>query len=372
MSKKQYSRYTILLRRWYQKHKKIRGTRNNPFLKAQHIMLDNDPAVARYFTAIRNRPNNFGYLSPSTRYQTYASCKHFLQFLNKPLTNTAISELVTIKKENPNSFSIEDQLESFVNPPDPKKLQTRRHEGTTILGLFKANRARLSATSNTHLPHNKTKPISEGILREIRSKLDQRSRDLFDMQAFSGQRIQALAKLPLEQYDLTTDSNFAILTIKNIQNKSRLEHETLIPLELAKHIIERSKQLHNTCGFPNYEELWKSITKFAEEFYGVRLTSHYLRKRFASIASETPMDVNQWDSLMGSKKNKEHDAPIYNLHDTQKLIKSYNTYLVRPLSFENETTSQQPSYSQELTDLKEIIILQQTQIEKLTKALTKS
>src|SRR5579872_5693630 len=47
------------------------------------------------------------------------------------------------------------------------------------------------------------------------------------------------------------------------------------------------------------------------------------------------MDVNQWDYLMGTKKGKGHDASVYNLNFTEKLIANYETYLVRKLSLDN-------------------------------------
>ncbi len=68
-----------------------------------------------------------------------------------------------------------------------------------------------------------------------------------------------------------------------------------------------------------------------------------------------------------------NDADTYNLDDLDKLIKSYHSYLFHELSFEKENiTTITPPDIQDLTQLKEIIKIQQEQIEKLTKALTKS
>ncbi len=197
--------------------------------------------------------------------------------------------------------------------------------------------------------------------------------NLIDLQAYAGQRVKALCKLPLSQIDITYNELYAVLHIKAHQNKSRRNHECIVPKPLILRILERCKKLNLDCPFPNYEQLWKDITKFAYEFYGIRFTSHYLRKRFSTIASDTPMDVNQWDYLMGSRKAKGHDADTYNLDDLDKLIKSYHTYLAHELSFEKETVNTVTlSNIQDLTQLKEIIKIQQEQIEKLTKALTKS
>jgi Phage integrase family len=212
--------------------------------------------------------------------------------------------LIKVQKDNRQDDSIADQLETFANPTNLRYLKTRRNYGVYILGIFKANRTRLNATVNNHFDA-RTKPISDGILKEIRSKLDDRYKDLIDLQAYAGQRIHALATIPIQQIDIT-HPKYAIINIHTQQNKTRQEHFSIVPKELMQRIITRCKQLNTNTPFPNYEELWKSLTKYANEYYDVKLTSHYLRKRFATIASDTPMDVNQWDYLMGTKKSKGH------------------------------------------------------------------
>lgn len=221
------------------------------------------------------------------------------------------------------------------------------------------------------------KPISEGILKEIYSKLDLRYQDLLAYQAYAGQRITCLATVPLGQIDMQTyaQNGYAIIHILSRQNKTRQEHDSIVPLGLMESILDRCEKLHLKCPFPNYEQLWKDLTKHVLEYYGIRLTSHYLRKRFATIASETPMDVNQWDYLMGSKKSKGHDAKVYNLTFLDKLITAYDTYLVHKLSLEENSSLSTKPVSEtkiELQQLKEIIKIQKEQIDKLTEALTKN
>ena len=84
--------------------------------------------------------------------------------------------------------------------------------------------------------------------------------------------------------------------------------------------------------FPNYETLWREIRQFAIEQFGIRLTSHYLRKRFATIASKTGMPVNSWDYLMGDKPSLGHHAEAYALEDHAGLIQEYDRYLAPYLS----------------------------------------
>ena len=342
-TRKQRSAYQRVNRDYYRKHKPRATQIKWQQDIAESSAIDADPAIKRYYIHLRNRASNRGYLSKSSERGTHRAAKTFLKFLNKPITNTAISELIAEKKrQSPTDYTMEDKLEEFANPPSEGiiSLIARRNYAATILGIFKANRAKLEATSNTHYQVEPTKPISEGILKELLSKLDQRSQDIILLQAYAGQRIRALSTIPLDQIDTTTNELYALFNIDFKQNKSRQTHFSIIPKYLATRIINRAKELHNDTPFPNHEQLWKDITNFAYEYYGIRLTSHYLRKRFSTIASDTPMDVNQWDFLMGSKKNKGHDASIYNLTFTEKIIKNYHTYLVQQLALDQDTSEQ--------------------------------
>ena len=375
LTKQQFNKYHTVNRQWYKHHK---GAKHRYKFNEKHeesLTVEKDPAITRYFTVIKNRPRAEGFLSPRTRGYALNSVRHFLTFLNIPITENALSTLIKSKKDNPQDFTLDDQIEAFANPPNNDKLQSRRAYAIYILGIFKANRARLSAQVNNHFATS-TSPISDGILKEIRSHLDQRGKDLMDLQAYAGQRIKAIATIPLSQID-TNRNDFAILHIQPSQNKTRQKHECIVPIQLMKRIIERAKKLHSPTPFPNYEQIWKDITKFAQEYYNIRLTSHYLRKRFATIASDTPMDVNQWDYLMGTKKSKGHDASVYNLTFIDRLIKSYNTYLVNALSLE-ETPKQEIETNNESTDttnkmisqLEKTILSQAQQIQQLTELVS--
>lgn len=377
LTKQKRSTYRSINRRWYKHHAGAKRLRNNPLI-VQNDTVENDPAVQRYYIAIRNKPRNDGYLSKNSRVYVRNGVRQFLTFLNIPITETALSELIAKKRANPQDYTLDDALERYANPDDKRILRTRRNEAAYLLGLFKANRCKLQATSNTHIPSPPTKPISEGILKELYQHLDQRNRDMMSLQAYSGQRVKALCTIPLDQIDTTSNKDYAILTITSNQNKSRVLHQTLIPIQLANSILQRCKELHLKTPFPNYEQLWKAITHFAKEYYGIRLTSHYLRKRFSTTASETPMDVNQWDYLMGTKKSKGHDANVYNLTFIDRLIKSYHTYLVNTLSLDNaslndETTqtkgSNDTDHSTLINELQQIIEQQSKQIQILTNLL---
>jgi hypothetical protein len=97
-----------------------------------------------------------------------------------------------------------------------------------------------------------------------------------------------------------------------------------------------------------------------------------LRKRFATIASDTPMDVNQWDYLMGTKKSKGHDASIYNLNFLDRIMANYDKYLVRRLTIDSDHKDDNDLLTT-ATDSSALLILvreQQETINRLTVLLT--
>src|SRR5271165_2471879 len=89
------SRYTRLTRTWYKHHKQVRKRPNGHYKTVElGEIIEQDAALRRYFTVIKNRPRNDGYLSPITKKTALNSARHFLNYLQLPITNTAISELI--------------------------------------------------------------------------------------------------------------------------------------------------------------------------------------------------------------------------------------------------------------------------------------
>jgi hypothetical protein len=356
--------------RYNRRHTNARTRRRLDKRIDDNYLIETDPSIQRYFTLIKSKQKNLGYLSDKTRSHALNSARHFLLFLDKPITNTATSELIQSKRSNPQDYTLDDILEEFSNL---EPIRSHRIRANYVKGIFKANRAPLQSKADCHFPTT-TKPISNGILRAIYNELDQRKQDLIQYQAYAGQRIRCLALVSLEQIDMNRDA-FATIHITHTQNKTRQEHDCIVPKELMQRIIERAKKLNLPCPFSNYEQLWKEITLFAQAKYQVRLTSHYLRKRFATIASDTPMDVNQWDYLMGTKKSKGHDASVYNLTFLdEKLIPNYERYLSLPLKIDSdhEHDAFEPNESDSLNELTHIIKSQQEMITRLTNQLLKT
>jgi hypothetical protein len=206
-----------------------------------------------------------------------------------------------------------------------------------------------------------------------------------DYQAYAGERIGCLAGytghnptartegLTLDQIK-PFDERYSIIRIKSHQTKARYEHICVLPRPLAERITRSAKARGRTHPFPNYESQWKVITQQALRSYGVRLTSHYLRKRFATIAQRTPMPTNSWDYLMGDRMSAGHEANIYTLEDYSQLVVDYDRCLAPYLSIGNPKEPDEPreptnagATSQQL--LKENQELKE-QILKLAKLLT--
>jgi hypothetical protein len=300
-------------------------------------IISKDPALARYFNAIRNKRRNQGYISKVSIQETYHASTKFLLFLGKEITDHAITDLVRQKQQNPQDFWIEDQLLDFANK---EPLTSFRRYSVRMLGVFRENRARLQATIDYHFT-SRTKKISDGILREIFVAQDFERRTLMEYQAHAGERIQCLSKLDISQIEPFNNS-YSIVRVKFNQNKVRIPHVCIIPKALAESILQICKVTGRRQPFPNYESLWKEITKYANRTFGVRLTSHYLRKRFHTIAGKTAMPVNSWDYLMGDKLSWGHGAETYTLEDFDELVREYDHFLAPSLPIETEHTTTEP------------------------------
>jgi len=153
-----------------------------------------------------------------------------------------------------------------------------------------------------------------------------------DYQAYAGERIACLCtNIETGQIELVSEK-YAIIHIQARQTKARNNHICALPRPIADRILAVSSAKHRTRPFPNYPTVWREITRTAMEKFGVRLTSHYLRKRFHAIAGKTPMPANSCDYLMGDKQSLGHNAGTYTLEDFTDLINEYDRFLAPYLS----------------------------------------
>jgi hypothetical protein len=221
-----------------------------------------------------------------------------------------------------------------------------------MLGIFRRNFAPLEL--HIHVTNNgKTVPISEPTLRAIRldNDLTQDEQDAMDLMAYGAERRNALCNLPLENVHFVENSNVAMLDIPARLSKTGQPHASIIPKELAERLLEKATKNSYQELIPNYRTIWRRITRLAASKYKVKLTSHYFRKRFETIAERIPsseMNPNHWLILMGSKPTLGHMPDIYSLLSDSELIQEYETFLMPRLALSGETTRPQVNLLEQL------------------------
>jgi integrase len=226
-----------------------------------------------------------------------------------------------------------------MNPPT----KGRYNKAATIKGIFKANYCPLNASLPAPSKPERTRQISHGILEAIYDNLPRDElRAIIDLQAFAGERVACLCALTTISSWEDFDDRYTLIRIKARNTKARYDHVSIIPKPLADYLRAYAKTLGRSCPFPNYETLWREIRGLTLEGFGIRLTSHYLRKRYASIAAKTRMPVNSWDYLMGDKPSLGHHAEAYSLEDYSSLVEEYDRYLAPCLPIKNHKEPDEP------------------------------
>ena len=94
--------------------------------------------------------------------------------------------------------------------------------------------------------------------------------------------------------------------------------------------------------FPEYDFIAWKMTKYCAQKFNAKLTSHYFRKRFATIANNTAMPADDWDFIMGSKMQVGHNADIYQLEDLTTLKSKYGKFLEPLFGFDNTQPTDEP------------------------------
>ena len=341
-----------------------------------NCIVEKDPAVQVYIANVKARRRNNGYFSGHSRSHTLSACRDILQYLNREINEHAITDLIAKVKEQHkrDDFSFDDCLLIYSNL---ESLRVHRNWATYLKGIFKANRCRLDVSVDNHF-HSRTAKISDGILREIYLAQSPEKQALMDWQAYAGERVSSICtKIALNQIELVSDK-YAIIHIEAHQTKARYNHICIVPRPIAEEVLKIALTTGRQQPFPNKESLWREITTFALEKYGVRLVSHYLRKRFHSIAQKTAMPVNDWDYLMGDKMSAGHEADIYTLTDWSDLVEEYDRFLapylslrqpLNPLDAVDYHMQDQSAVIQTITNLNRTIENQNKSIQQLTQTI---
>jgi hypothetical protein len=285
---------------------RIRQPRGKPSWNlgnAQNDLIKADPAIQRYLRDLGSRRGNNGIVSDPSIQFTTQSVKQFLAYTGIEISDHAISDLVEYKRNNLLSTDIELALTDYSNEPPIKY-----HRGTAnrILGIFRANFARLDARISNHF----TPPAencSVGTFREIFNHLTQYQQGMIQWGTYVPERARTAYRVPFSDIDLSR-SDFAIVQLHgttpsemNLRTKARVDHPAFPPIDFARNCVARAQAAGYPCLFPNHSSEWKKITKFAQEEYGVNLNARYLRKFFEDTAEETSIPVSVAAFLMGDK-----------------------------------------------------------------------
>ena len=294
----------------------------------------------------------------------------FLEYLELPIEHDSVTKLIehTRSEHRKDDFQLDEKLLAFSMNPATKG---RYNKAATIKGIFKANYCPLNVSLPAPTKPERTRQISHGILEAIYDNLPRDElRAIIDLQAFAGERVACLCALtPISSWE-DYDDRYTLIRIKARNTKARYDHISIIPKPLADSLRAYAKRLERSCPFPNYETLWREIRELTLERFGIRLTSHYLRKRFASIAAKTRMSVNSWDYLMGDKPSLGHHAEAYSLEDYSGLVKEYDTYLASCLPIKNRKEPDEPiNLMKQTTDVNTLLKTIET-LQETIKALT--
>lgn len=220
------------------------------------------------------------------------------------------------------------------------------HNASLIVGLYHRNFADLKMHVRVTSNHQ-TIPISEPILLAIYNdeELAEEHRLIMDLMAHAGERINALAYTEPRNVHLVGGTNSALIEIPAFRNKMDRGHVSIIPKELAERILENAQRNGYTVLFPNYRSLFQTITRLAKRKYSVRLTSHYLRKRFQTIGSSTnanDMSPNKWASLMGDAPSVGHLPRVYELMENKETIEQFEEFLAPRLKLGERNSRTRP------------------------------
>ena len=287
----------------------------------QTNILESDPVIQTYYSSVKQRRGNEGYLSENTRSRTRYSIAQFVKYTDLEVTNHTYTDLINIKRANQNDTRIETALREFAGE---QPIKTHTSAASYILGIFKSNFAPLQLRLYNHFEPTEEN-CTEGIFQEIYEHLTPEQQDMIQWGQYAPERAKATYRVPYEDIDLSR-TDYAIITIQSLRSKARVKHPCFIPIGFAKRIIEQAKASRRNCPFPNHESEWKLITEFAKREYHVRLISNYLRKRFEGIAEDSGITPSLAAFLMGDKGmiNATGHLPLF-----------YNPNLRTSLNLEN-------------------------------------
>ncbi len=284
-----------------------------------NTIIQQDPATNLYLRDLEQRRGNNGILGPTAARTTANAVKNFLNYTDIEITNHAIQDLVTYKRNNRNSTNIELALKSFALEPPVKH---HSNLASRIQGIFRANFATLEVRINTHFTPPEEN-CTKGIFLEIYKHLTPEQQEMIQWGLHVPERAKAAYRVPLTDIDLSRN-DFAIVKIagaipnaNNIRSKMRVDHPCLPPIALAKRIVASANAAGRNCPFPNHEWQWSQISHFAQREYHVRLKSNYTRKLFESAAKHSTLMPSLAAFIMGDKTKLAETGHLPLIYDPE-------------------------------------------------------
>jgi len=292
--------------------------------QAENAIIDRDPALQSYYRHCANRRGNAGEISPNTKTYTHAAVKQFLNYADIPFSDHAMLDLITYKRTNPLSTDIEQCIQDYAGEPPIKA-----HAGMAncIIGIFKANFARLSVSVNNHFEPDEEDCSTETFFK-VWDAMDEETQDLIQWGVYYPERSSACWNIPFSEFQ--TIGNHAVAWVaahsEHYRNKSKVKHPAIIPLAFFNKVKSKALAAGRDQPFPNYSSAFKcKVTLFARREFREKLVSNRGRKILEEMADRARMSPAISAFLMGDKTKMNqsgHLALIYNTALRQKGIQN--------------------------------------------------
>lgn len=295
--------------------------------RAEDAKIDKDPAIQSYYRHCASHRNNAGNLSPNTLKYVHYAIRPFLDYAGIKITNHGVLDLVNYKRNNPLSTDIERCLQDFASEPP---IKTSAGRANCILGIFKANFARLNVLINNHFEPFEEDCSTETFLR-VWEAMDKETQDLVQWGVYYPERSSACWKIRFSEFQTVGDYAVAWVSAfsDHYRNKSKVKHPAIIPLAFFTRVRGRAEAAGRDQPFPNHKSKFKyTITPFARREFKEKLVSNRGRKFFEEMADRAHVSPAISAFLMGDKTKMNqsgHLALIYNTALRQKGLQNIIT-----------------------------------------------
>jgi hypothetical protein len=281
----------------------------------------------------------------------------FLAYAGIEISDHAMLDLVNYKRNNPLSTDIERCVQDFGAEP-PVKANAGR--ANCIIGIFRANFARLDVSVNNHFEPQEEDCSTETFLR-VWEAMDEEAQDLIQWGVYYPERPTACWKIRFSEFQ--TLGSYAVAWVKthsdDYYNKSKVKHPAIIPLVFFNKVKARAEAAGRDQPFPNHKSLFKlRITAFTRREFKEKFVSNRGRKFFEEMADRARISPAIAAFLMGDKTKMNqsgHLALIYNTALRQKGVQNIISEYQKVEPFLDIRNKGRPDASSEVDELRQRI-----------------